>query len=274
MRTILFSLLFTTLFTQAQITLEHTYPVQTLPVVKLQWHGYKYALIDTQISLYNMDHTLYKRIAIPVQSTYDMHVEYLTEGLFNLDTSNIEYLLIWNTTQGGAYTAQVYEEDGTMLFSKSNVSTWYVMPNDPSPFPIFTPIYNTANGTKMQLSEGGLFTPASTYIYSLPGSLECIQCNSGGMTGLLNPTIDNGFLSGFPNPSGEKAEINYRLPDEASKGTIVLYNSEGNEVKRYEVDKTFTSLTLPVSELSSGTYFYSLEVRGKRTSAKKMIVVH
>ena len=67
--------------------------------------------------------------------------------------------------------------------------------------------------------------------------------------------------------------IDYTLPDGINEGEIVFYNSLGEEVKRFNVDRTSDHLSLSNIDLSAGTYFYQLQTSENSSDGKKMIVI-
>src|SRR3954469_3681472 len=92
----------------AQITLEHNYPnafspgqgsgfdVADFGITWLTPTNTKYYLVnytDTTLTLYNMNHSLYLSITLPVANTTGLgfYVSYITAGLFDCDTNTIEY---------------------------------------------------------------------------------------------------------------------------------------------------------------------------------------
>ena len=78
----------------------------------------------------------------------------------------------------------------------------------------------------------------------------------------------------YPNPSnGNNTTIEFQLPQGENHGELIIYNLQGMELKRYEVDNTFHNLIINNSDLHSGTYFYQLLTNNASTGAKKMIVV-
>ncbi len=72
--------------------MEHTYnatPTLFMPM-KLQYAGYKYCslLANNDITLYNLDHTVYKHIVLPsISPAYNFGVGYITETLFDTDST-------------------------------------------------------------------------------------------------------------------------------------------------------------------------------------------
>lgn len=268
---LLVAMLLTGLHSYSQINLETSYPTMILGVVKLQWSGYKYAVIDTQINLYNMDHSVFRQIQIPSQGSNSYKIQYITEGLFNTDSTDIEYMVV---VSDNAFYTKIYDEAGNELFSQNGATPFYSLPAGGAPTPVHSPIINTDNGTKMLLTEGGFFQDPVTYVYDLPGSLECLTCVTDLGTGMANIYSHAGFLSASPNPAVQYIDIDYMLPEGTQTGEIIFYNIQGNELKRYKVNRTFSKLHISVNELPTGTYLYSLEAQGINNAVKKLVVTH
>ncbi len=266
---------------KAQITLETSYSFPRLPVVNLQYSGSKYAIVDfanSQILLFNLDHTAYKQINIPPQpSATSYKIWYLTEGLFNTDSTSVAYLLEGRVGSSGlfdTYYVSIYDENGTQLFHADNVFTVYSTSNEPAPNATYTPIFNTEYGTKMVLTSSNLLMPIGVSVYSLPGKLPCAVCDGQIVSGLAAPVHEEVFIAVAPNPANSMARIDYKLPENVRHATIVLYDAYGKELKRYGIDVRADYFMLPVADLTTGIYFYSLEIPGKNPLAKKMMVIH
>lgn len=265
-----------TLFSAAQITYEHTYNPPQVDIIKLEFAGFKYCYLDTAINLYNLDHSLYKQIRIPAQPNANSYsIQYITERLFDNDSSNLEYLLVGSTGTSGLFDVHyvnVYSETGTLLFSKDSVKLQYTSGFGTNLSTL--PIRNTNEGAKMFLVEDGYPLSTPVRVYGLPGSLECSSCiTQDGVNGLTNTNNDQGFLIAAPNPARNFTRIKYQLSSAEQKASIVIYTLQGQELKRYPVDQSSSYLTLSVTDLAAGTYFYSLEVEGKRPTAKQMVVI-
>ncbi len=76
----------------------------------------------------------------------------------------------------------------------------------------------------------------------------------------------------FPNPVRVSAQINYTLPENTSKGVIVIFNLLGNEVRRIKVDNSQQHITIKAGDFKNGTYFYQLEYNGTYTKTKRLII--
>ncbi|MCS7072942.1 MAG: T9SS type A sorting domain-containing protein, partial [Bacteroidia bacterium] len=74
--------------------------------------------------------------------------------------------------------------------------------------------------------------------------------------------------SPYPNPSSEFTRIEYSVPNTAS---LKIYDFFGRQLRNYPI-KNNGSVTVDVSNLSSGIYFYSIEANGKTIATKKLTV--
>ncbi|HXP49296.1 MAG TPA: hypothetical protein VN922_05040 [Bacteroidia bacterium] len=227
-------------FTKAQITLEHTYPNggnlsgwQDLRIVHFSSHGYKYAITRTPspsggtITLYNLNHTLYKTINIPKQKSLGaFQVYYISDSLFNTNPSDIEYLVSYEDTNY-IRNIKVYNDAGNILLAKDSVNINY-----PNELPYTERIFYTPNGYKMILpidvNSSNPNADTMSYVYSLPGALPCNECSNGVLISGMQPmggNGNNGYLSNpYPNPSSHSTTIKYQLPDGENNGQLIFYD--------------------------------------------------
>ncbi|MBI3503139.1 MAG: T9SS type A sorting domain-containing protein [Bacteroidetes bacterium] len=258
--------------TQAQITLEHIYDSAAtwnvpsskgsqLMIIKFEVSGEHYVKVNRAqavIDIYDMNHSLVKTISlagVPTPSgVFD--VLYLSEHLFNLD-DKIEFM--YDTPVSGGFYTGIYNEDGTLLFSDTSLA-WIKTNYEQQQLPI----YNTSFGTKMILSCPN----GQAKVFGLPGTLS-----SGIQEGNAALMQAQGLGNLYPNPSTGKATLQYELPKGEREGEIILYNTQGAEVKRYKVDDTFNDLLLDNTQLQAGTYFYQLQTSKGSVGSKKMVVV-
>ncbi|HLO91974.1 MAG: T9SS type A sorting domain-containing protein [Chloroflexota bacterium] len=82
----------------------------------------------------------------------------------------------------------------------------------------------------------------------------------------------------YPNPASESTVIYFSLPENA-KASLDLYNLNGQLVKNIlndEISAGQHSVTLMVSDMQEGVYFYSLTTSGNVNinQAKRLVVVH
>jgi hypothetical protein len=279
----LFLLLVLVIFSQAkaQIVFEHEYDsastannTNQLYMIDLEVDGEKYVRVtrdsaNRYITLYNLNHSLYKQIscnsfplyysATPFDTIWQYNFEalYISQHLFNTD-NYIEFMF-YTGTSSKFYTG-IYDEMGNVLFAADSAGP-FVRPNVPQ---VHRPIYNTSAGTKMILS----FQNGKARVYNLPGIL------TSAMEQANNNLMDNSVLyDPYPNPAREYTEVTYELPPGAKTGTIVLYDLQGNEVKQLMVDNTFRHLRLSTTDLAAGIYYYSLQTATSSTGGRKVVVI-
>jgi len=265
---------------KAQITLEQTYSNgginnENLRFIQLTT-GTKYALVDSaalQVSIYNLNHSLYKAVTIPSQNGFNMWwVYFITDKLFDTDSTDIDYLIARYSTTTSLYSIKIYEESGNTLFTLDSayVGGWGG---------VYSPktIFNTDSGTKMILSGTGPPNGTSwSKVYSLPGSLTCGSCGS-----IYGPLVSNGdntvvrscLTNPYPNPTNSTTRIDYVFPSGVNEGEIVFYDLQGKEIKRFKVDKTFDHLLISTADIPAGTYFFQLQTSNQASEGKKMVVI-
>jgi hypothetical protein len=68
--------------------------------------------------------------------------------------------------------------------------------------------------------------------------------------------------------------IDYKLPQGVQTAELIIQDLNGKEVRRYKVDNTFNNIILSNSDLSNGTYLYSLQANGTVLETKKIIIAN
>ncbi|MBI3500193.1 MAG: T9SS type A sorting domain-containing protein [Bacteroidetes bacterium] len=269
--------------TKAQITMEHKYdsastygvfntstntaPSSQLMLIKFELSGERYVKINRtgkMISIYDINHSLVKTISLsgfPGCNGPYATILYFSEQLFNTD-AQIEFMYIYGDCAGGVHT-QIYKEDGTIIFSADSMAPLITLNIQLQQYPI----YNTSQGTKMILSDQST-TKGDAIVYSLPGTLS-----TGIQEGNAALMQAQGLGNLYPNPSNGAVTLQYELPKGEKEGEIILYNTQGAEVKRYKVDDTFTDLLLDNTQLPAGVYYYQLQTSKGSVGTKKMVVV-
>ncbi|HXB12806.1 MAG TPA: T9SS type A sorting domain-containing protein [Bacteroidia bacterium] len=287
------SLLFVLMTAKAQITLDHVYgsgnvnsyytiaPLRIVHFSSLTL-GYKYAIgikkgsNSGTINLYNLNHSLYKSITIPplTGGINIANVYYISDSLFNTNTSTIEYLISYQDTIG-ALRLRIFDDLGDTIFSSDSLTLGWVFPT----FTYSEPIFYTPGGYKLILQQNTGFDSA-TFVYSLPGALPCSECANGNIISAIGggPSNGGGRNSGYlqnpyPNPTSHSTNIKYQLPDGADQGQIVFYNLQGKELKSLTVDRTFDTLNVSTTDLASGTYLYVLKTSQGIVGNKKVVVI-
>jgi hypothetical protein len=235
----------------AQINLEHTYNVSatnsTLTTIQLANSGYKFVLNEpslNQVKLYNTNHSLWKTITVPTIPGFTLsNVMHISENLFNLD-AQVEYIAYYyniSTTPAQYYT-KIINENGTVI----------------KDFPDRIPagvVATGANTFKLIVSDANLIRE----VYSLPGT-------SNNLGVFDNEGTSVGFS--YPNPASHFITLPYNL-NGTNTGVLTIYNLSGQVVESFDVDTTFDSILLDVSNYPTGMYRYGIGGLGTGTFVKQ-----
>ena len=73
-----------------------------------------------------------------------------------------------------------------------------------------------------------------------------------------------------PNPFAERTTIRFTVPNDATNAKIVFHDGLGKQVQSVQVKIGSGTLDVFASDLSTGTYSYTLIVDGKVVGSKKM----
>jgi hypothetical protein len=238
-----------------------------LTIVNFEVSGDHYVNINKwgkYISIYDMNHALTKTISLaglPMNTSGNTlgDIMYLSEHLFNTD-SKIEFMYVKDGGSLSSCFTGIYNESGVLLFSDTASPAEHLN----IPFQQ-VPIYNSTTGTKMILS----YSNGHAKVFGLGGTLTT------GIEHANQSILDSrGKISNpYPNPTNASTVVDYKLPDGINEGTIIFYDLQGNEVKRFRVDRTFSSLLISTSDISAGTYYYQLQTSGNNSPGKKLVVI-
>ncbi len=76
----------------------------------------------------------------------------------------------------------------------------------------------------------------------------------------------------YPNPAGNKCEFTYFIPNNISNAKIVISDILGNRIYTVKLFPEKRKVTIDVSMLLSGIYFYSLLLNDKPVITRKLLV--
>ena len=264
-----------------QMTLAATYGGTTsyeAQVVNLSRSGKKIAIMRVQgifnaadtIFFYNLDYSLWKTIQCPAMPGYNGqfifgpkssssdYVSYCSETLFNTDTF-LEVAVTYKSTLGTNNKLLIINENGSIVDSILNVGADFRVHSTTTG--VFIATIKSFSGLK---------------VFSLPGTIPCDVCG-GGTDGALGVTqvekLKDFSTQPIPNPSSNEVKITFSLPAGASRGELVLFNSNGQKVKTYDVDNRFGFITLDNTQLQAGMYYYNIVANGEVSMTQKMVLV-
>ncbi len=252
----------------AQITLDFADPSLStfqFQVIKLQHSGTKYMdnskLEQLELNLYNLDGSLFNQIILPPEpfGTTNRYVYGVSESLFDLDSTNIEYLIVYartfdptpGDTSGATITfaeTHILSENGTLHFKEKGASLKQMIPGlSPNP-------YLTEDGFKIALSITDTLTGAfeGVKVYSLPGSMP---------TALK--TDEEAFDFGaqlYPNPSYGALNISWKNQGSERKqvSEVRVFSPEGRLLEQIEVAPSQQKIVRQTSLYPAGVYMYQL----------------
>ncbi len=85
--------------------------------------------------------------------------------------------------------------------------------------------------------------------------------------------VNSVYLSqAVPNPVNSTTIIKYSVPAYVQKASIEIFDVAGNKVLQFNNLKGSSQITVPGSQLQSGTYVYSLFIGGKEAITNKFVV--
>jgi hypothetical protein len=97
--------------------------------------------------------------------------------------------------------------------------------------------------------------------------VDCVQSVSE-----LNTEIEVGEI--YPNPLKGLGSISYNLPSTPKNAKFVIYNMVGEVVKESAVTSKNGILFINGADFESGIYLYSIQMDGKSSAMKKLVVAH
>lgn len=76
-----------------------------------------------------------------------------------------------------------------------------------------------------------------------------------------------------PNPFREKTTISYIIPEKVAEAQLVIHTQNGEVIKELDLNNGFGRVDVFASNLSTGTYVYSIVADGKVIVTKRMVVM-
>ncbi len=76
----------------------------------------------------------------------------------------------------------------------------------------------------------------------------------------------------YPNPAKSQTSFNYQLPANASHASIRIHNLLGSVVKEVQLVGQRGKISMNVTDLNDGVYFYSVVVNNETYETKRLIV--
>ena len=80
------------------------------------------------------------------------------------------------------------------------------------------------------------------------------------------------FSNAYPNPANNVVSFDYNMPFDAQSASVAIYNMMGQEVIRQDVNVGGSRMSINVSDLTDGVYFYSLIVNNQTVKTNKLVI--
>ena len=92
------------------------------------------------------------------------------------------------------------------------------------------------------------------------------------LDGVDDINIVESFSNAYPVPASDVVNFDYSFSSSVSSAMVAVYNMMGQEVLRSDIGSMSGKLSLNVSDLTDGVYFYSLIVNGKTEKSSKLVI--
>lgn len=254
----------------AQITLEQTFDSvqygRDFYITDIGNNNSKYVFIDTasnSFSLLNLDGSPYVTgIATPDPIMPDYTVAYVTNSLFDCDSTTIEYAFMsylnWNRP------FRVLRTDGTILLQVES-ARGPVCYGCVAGTKEITPIVNTQEGAKLVLFQGLGPGVTRNFIYDLCGTLPV--SNS-----ILDLTGSEVMVKIYPNPAANVVIFEVVSLTNMSDCTLAVVNSQGQTVLSRVVHGQTDNIQIGTDQFSEGQYLYTLSTSNRLLYSGKFVV--
>ena len=90
----------------------------------------------------------------------------------------------------------------------------------------------------------------------------------------LDENIKKGIeiSNAYPNPANDKFNINYNFETRPADARVKIVNLLGSVVKEVELDQNSDKLSMDISDLNAGVYFYSVIINNEIYQTKKLVI--
>ncbi|MBL7962834.1 MAG: T9SS type A sorting domain-containing protein [Flavobacteriales bacterium] len=227
----------------------------------------------TGFNLYNTDLTPFAGTIYPsIPPNYNLGnyplPQYITESLFDNDPATIEYILLLFRNDYAYSATLIARLDGTVLLLDTLFGPGGV--NGQDLFNTSPTIFQTNLGPQMVLNQG---INTASRIYTLPGSLPCIDCAVNITTGQSEVFTPGPVMHVFPNPATGQVRIEFSGLSEGGPSSLRVHDVSGRMVLLFE-GITGDRFEFSVAGLSAGAYELILTGPGGARGLPQRLVVH
>ena len=79
-------------------------------------------------------------------------------------------------------------------------------------------------------------------------------------------------LNAYPNPATDNISVSYSIDGITNNAQLSVFDIVDKKIKSYDLANNKNQLSINVSDLNSGVYFYSIMVEGKAIKTERVIV--
>jgi hypothetical protein len=117
----------------------------------------------------------------------------------------------------------------------------------------------------------GFIITGQTYTTSTEYYL--LKLDQNGLISVTENKNDNYLSDAFPNPANDEVFIRYDL--DAEKNSVLIFSDiSGKKIKEEYLHDRSGTIRTDVSRMAPGLYFYGVEIGGRMSSVKKLIVTY
>jgi hypothetical protein len=212
---------------------------------------------NEHIELYDTDLSLISTFDIPIEyeGTAQYNLFHVSKTLFDCDSTNIEYLISYSSENISEAYIKILREDGSVLLNLpehtfADEGMINVVPS------IHKAMIEDENGVLFMFFNSGLPHPSEpTTLYRSCGSIPgCSNPCDETTVGVMEQVVENSQIHIYPNPGNGQFSLEYDLPREFSRATLLLFDMRGKEVLRKTVGPSMSHVLINTSSLSSGRY--------------------
>lgn len=90
--------------------------------------------------------------------------------------------------------------------------------------------------------------------------------------GIEDNNIVEEFSNAYPTPAKDVVSFDCNFSSSSNEAYVAIYSMTGQEVMRSEINALQGKVSLNVSDLADGVYFYSLIVNGQTKKSSKLVI--
>ena len=199
------------------------------------------------------------------------------------DSSEIVFHAVVHNNTGNWMKIKVRRNQVEMLDSTSSYFCWGVCFDDDveeSPDSILVP----SGGSSVDDAFSGHYIPKNKngtsmveyMFYNMENEEQNVKVLVKYWTSpenIVEDMVNSGSISDiYPNPAATFVNIDYEIPAEVKSAQIRIINLFGHIVKEQAIKRNKNRLTMDISELEAGIYFYTLLIDNRIYHSKKLII--